>query len=78
MKYKGKYLANVAIDVEIKPDGDRTRPFDEMKKLFEHELTPELERVLRKEFYDDEITSALEVVQMQAELWKEDEESETE
>jgi len=71
MKYKGKYLANVAIDFEVTVN-DRMRPFDEMKQLFEHELTPGLEWVIREEFLSG-VTATLQVVQMQAELWKEGE-----
>lgn len=75
MKYKGKYLANVAIDFEIAVN-DRTRPFDKIKKSLEYEFTPALQEQLKDELFSDEIVS-LEVVQRQAELWKEGEESET-
>ena len=62
MKYKGKYLANVAIDFAVTVK-DHMRPFDDMKQLFEHELTPELERVIRAEFFSGE-TETIQVVQM--------------
>lgn len=75
MIYKGKYLANVAIEFEVKAD-DHMRPFDEMKQLFEHELTPELERIIRYEFLDDETDGcSVKVIQLQAELWKENEQN---
>ena len=66
MRYKGKYVAQVTINFDVDVN-KRMRPFDEIKRSFEHELTPELERIIREDFFLDGISS-VEVVQMQAEL----------
>ena len=46
--YKGKYVAKITIDFNIKPN-DRMRPFDVMKKMFVNELTPALYAVIMQE-----------------------------
>lgn len=74
MRYKGKYVARVTIDFNIKPD-DCMRPFDVMKKMLVNEVTPALYALLMQDFMDDRM-GTLEVEQMQAELWKENEDNE--
>lgn len=72
MRYKGKYVAQVTINFDVKVN-DRMRPFDEMKSMIENDLTPELKKIIREDFFDDEVGST-EVEQLQADLRKEDDE----
>ena len=69
MRYKGKYVAKVTINFDVKVN-DRMRPFEEIKHIIENDVTPAIKQIIEKYSIDDELGTA-EVEQLQADLRKE-------
>lgn len=73
MRYKGRYSAQVIIDIDIDVM-EGMKPFDDIKKTLTEELTPELQRLIEYEITDGVNGMKVDVIQMYAELYEVDKE----
>ena len=69
MRYKGRYAAQVVIDIDFEPD-DKSLPFESIKEGVSKELTPELDRLVKEYIAGEDEGCKVTVTQNYADLYK--------
>lgn len=69
MRYKGRYVATVIIDIDVCVT-DGMKPFEDIKKTVTEELTPELQRLVEYEITEGIDGMKVEVIQQYADLYE--------
>lgn len=67
---KGKYVAQIEIDILVDENTPNLLPFDQLKNAVHNEMTAAVKSMLNDEFSD---IGTITVCQQFADLWKEDE-----
>lgn len=49
-RIKGRYVAQVIIDIDIDGNMEGAKPYEEIKEAFDEELTSALEKLIKDEF----------------------------